>query len=92
MWGLSNVEGFTEQHILDLHHLFYHLIDEAKAGRYRDIEVFVSGSKYPFPKPVEVDLLMKNFVQKWQEEEKIFRPLETSAFVHQKFVFNSSFC
>ena len=47
MFSLINSNKITKENILEMHHLFYNSIDPKNAGKYRDIEVLITGSKYP---------------------------------------------
>ena len=78
---------FTEANIKKLHKLFYYRIDEKKAGRYRKVKVFISGSQHSLPKPEEVPDLMKKFVVELEELERSCHPVEYAALAHKKFVF-----
>lgn len=77
---------FIEDDIKRLHHLFYYRIDEKCAGVYRDVQVYITGSKYPLPKPEKVSQLMHEFTQKYigQSNE---HPVITAIRAHKDFVY-----
>lgn len=77
----------TEGIIKKLHHLFYFRIDESSAGFYRTVKIYLSGSKYSFPSPEEVPLLMQQFIAELPKLQKTMHPVEFAAQVHKKFVF-----
>ncbi len=73
--------------ILKLHELFYKRIDHGKAGKFRTVQVFISGSRHPLPTPSQIPSLMDEFLRWYQRNEEILHPVELAALVHQKFVF-----
>lgn len=87
IYKLAKNEGVTEGDIKKLHKLFYHRIDEAKAGKYRKEKVFISGSRYSLPGPEKVSELMEKFVSRIKDIEKKSHPVEYSAIAHKEFVF-----
>lgn len=87
MYKLANKKEFSEEDIKKLHKLFYHRIDEAKAGKYRKEKVFISGSKYTLPAPEKVPELMKEFTVKIKETADKRHPVEYSAIAHKELVF-----
>lgn len=46
IYQITEKEGLEEEDILALHRLFYQQIDAEKAGKYRDVKVYISGSRY----------------------------------------------
>lgn len=87
IYKLSKDKEFTEEDIRKLHKLFYHRIDEARAGRYRKEKVFISGSQYSLPSPEKVPDLMKDFIARMKDDDKKLHPVEYSALAHKGFVF-----
>lgn len=53
----------TEELIKTIHHLFYHRIEGQKAGNYRTVKVFVSGTDFDFPKPHDVPRMMREWTK-----------------------------
>jgi len=51
----------TERDLKDIHALILKKIDDAYAGRYRDIQVRISGSKHTPPEALHLPELMKRF-------------------------------
>ena len=76
-----------ESDILELHHLFYEKIDSEKAGHYRNVPVFISGSKYAVSPPQRIEDDMKKFVRWFNHNEHKLPTPEFAALAHQKFVF-----
>lgn len=87
VYKLAKVKNFTEGDIKKLHKLFYHRIDETKAGEYRKERIFISGSKYTFPAPEKIQGLMKEFVKKMKDARGQYHPVEYASIVHNEFVF-----
>lgn len=74
----------TQQHLLELHRLILHKIDDTNAGRYRAVAVRIAGSRAVMPNPVKVPRLMDEFMTwltKTQDNE-----LMTAADSHFRFV------
>lgn len=84
MYKLVQRKDITENDIKKLHRLFYQKIDEKNAGKYRKVQVYITGSEFLPPKPEEVPQRMQEFVQ-WccQLNE---HPVVAAALLHQKFV------
>lgn len=76
-----------ELDILELHRLFYEKIDVEKAGHYRTVPVFISGSKYAVSPASRIESDMKKFVKWFNDNEHKLPTPEFAALAHQKFVF-----
>ena len=76
----------TEADILGLHRLFYGKVDPSKAGAWRTVQVFISGSRRKLPPPESVPGLMDEFVRWWNGTEGTQHPVEFAALVHLRFV------
>lgn len=89
-WMLSMARSenlvITEAVIQKLHHLFYSGIDADQAGKYRDYQVFITGTEYLPPAPEEVPKQMKAFVRSLQEKKKTLHPVELAAYAHRRLV------
>lgn len=84
---LSTNKPLEESDILELHRLFYEKIDSEKAGHYRTMPVFISGSKYAVSPPARIESDMKKFVKWFNDNEHKLPTPEFAALAHQKFVF-----
>ena len=84
---LASSKPLEESDILELHRLFYEKIDSEKAGHYRTVPVFISGSKYAVSPPARIEHDMKNFVKWFNHNEHQLSTPEFAALAHQKFVF-----
>lgn len=89
-WMLSMARSenlvITEAVIQKLHYLFYSGIDADQAGRYRNHQVFITGTDYLPPTPEEVPKQMKMFVQSLQEKKGKLHPVELAAYAHRRLV------
>lgn len=85
--SLAKHKVLEESDILNLHKLFYQLIDKENAGRYRTVPVFISGSHYALTPPQRIPAEMKKFVEWFNKNEPKMNPVEFAARAHQKFVF-----
>jgi len=85
---LTKVEPITQEDIKKIHHLILEGIDNKYAGRYRDVEVYITGSTYLPPKPINLPDLMLDF-SKWlvdQQENNKLHPVRFAAQAHFKLV------
>jgi len=87
IYKLAKYRGFSEEDVKKLHKLFYHRIDEARAGKYRKEKVFISGSKYPLQSSEKLPGLMAEFIGRIKEIEKKNHPVEYAALVHKEVAF-----
>ena len=86
LYGLAKDRAITEEDILKLHHLFYYRIDEANAGKYRKVNVLITGSTFTPPAHSEVPGLMKKFTDSLPAMRKKYHPVEFSARIHKELV------
>ena len=85
---LTKVEPITEEDVKKTHALILEGINNPYAGRYRDVEIYVTGSSHEFPKPSQVAALMLDF-SKWLvsvQETKSLHPIQFAAEAHFKLV------
>ena len=74
------------QIILKWHQLLLEKTHPDIAGRIRTHQVKVAGSKAEFPVPAEMDFLLEEFIQWYNQNKKKLAPLELAVLVHLKFV------
>ena len=86
MFSLLGSRRITVEDIHALHRLFYKGIDEARAGVWRDVNILVTGSDYPFPDPGELDSLMADLGHWIHTERNRMHPVQFAAMLHLKFV------
>lgn len=77
----------SEDIICQLHRLFYQQIDETKAGVYRTVPVFISGSKYSVAKTDKIASEMAKLVDWYNKNEQTIHPIILATELHKRFVF-----
>ena len=87
VYQITEKEGLTEEDILNLHRLFYQQIDAEKAGQYRHVKVYISGSRYAVAAVSKIPGEMQKLVKWYNDNEKKLHPIELAATLHQRFVF-----
>ncbi len=81
----SGGRQLTEGAIRSIHQIVVMGIDEAEPGSYRTQQVFISGTDYTPPEPVEVPALMQDLV-KWCQKTDGLHPVRKAALLHNKLV------
>jgi Fic family protein len=76
----------TEKIICKLHFLFYNAIDYENAGKYRQTQVFITGTEFMPPSPAHLPALMKKYVETMNEPKAAMHPIEFAAMVHKGMV------
>ena len=87
VYQITEKEGLTEEDILNLHRLFYQQIDADKAGQYRNVKVYISGSRYAVAAVSKIPGEIQKLVKWYNDNEKKLHPIELAATLHQRFVF-----
>lgn len=77
---------FREEDILRLHALFYGGIDPDHAGRYREDQVFITGTEYVPPTADEVPGLMTELVEDLNQRKDDTHPVLLAAYAHRRLV------
>jgi Fic family protein len=83
---LSRGREIFERDILKLHKLFYYRIDEPNAGRYRKLNIIISGTDFVFPAPSELKKLMAQFAEEIPRLRAKQHPIEFAASLHTRLV------
>ncbi len=76
----------TEDIILAIHRQILASIDDANAGRYRNVPVRVNGSRTIFPNHMRVAELMKEFIAELHYVAQTEHPVVVAAFAHFRLV------
>lgn len=84
---LSHDMPLTEETICTLHRLFYQQIDPDRAGVYRKVPIFISGSQYAVAPVAEISKRMQALVQWYNNHEGKMHPVELAAELHMRFVY-----
>ncbi|KUO73944.1 MAG: cell filamentation protein Fic [Clostridia bacterium BRH_c25] len=87
MFTLLGNRTITERDVLTMHQMFYESIENQYAGKYRDIDVFISGSKYPVAETKCIQAEMDELFHWIATERDQVHPVEFAAQLHKKFVF-----
>lgn len=77
---------FREEDILRLHALFYGGIDPEHAGRYREGQVFITGTEYVPPTAGEVPGQMAQLVEDLNRRKENTHPVLLAAYAHRRLV------
>ena len=88
MFSLLAGETVTEKDILKFHSLLERgLENEAVAGKYRNVQSFISGSKYPLTLPENIPAAMRAFIHFIESQRDSMHPVELAAKAHKELVF-----
>ncbi len=80
-------QPITERTIRNLHALILRTINDDQAGRYRDVQVYITGSDFVPPQAVAVPGLMTDLVAWLNDAETAQRhPVERAALAHFRLV------
>lgn len=76
----------SERVIKDIHSLILKSIDNDNAGKYRNVNVMISGSKHTPPDSVVVPEKMTGLVQWYEENKEVLHPIQLAAEFHHRLV------
>lgn len=79
-------ERLSEHDIKSIHALILKNIDAKNAGKYRDINVLISGAEYKPVQAVDIPSKMQEFIEWYKKEHATLHPIELAARVHVNFV------
>lgn len=82
----KNNEPITERVLLDIHKLILQSINNENAGRYRGVQVLISGAKHIPPQPYLVQKEMESLFLWYDENKNKLHPVELSAEMHERLV------
>lgn len=74
----------TEEDILEVHRLILSGIMDDWAGKYRQTQVYILGTNLDLPKPNEVPILMRKFIE-WLGSQQKEHPVKVATDAHFKF-------
>lgn len=74
----------TEEDILAIHEIILGGIMDEWAGKYRRTQVFIRGTNLDLPKPNEVPVLMRKFIE-WLAAQQEQHPVKVASDAHFKF-------
>ena len=77
---------FTERVLMQIHQLVLQGIDNHNAGKYRNVQVLISGAKHIPPPPYLVTKQMEDFFIWYNENKSTLHPVVLSAEMHERLV------
>ncbi len=83
---LDYKKELTLQIILYWHNKFFEGTKPDMAGKTREYQVAISGSKFMPPSPAEIPVLLNEFFSWYNRSKNKLHPVELAALVHLKFV------
>lgn len=88
MYTLLGKKELTEDNIKTFHSMLVGALDNnAQPGEYRDIQVFITGSKYPLTPVKNIPEEMQTLMRKVQENRDKVHPVQLAAYVHMQLAF-----
>ena len=82
----SDFFSFSEDMIKELHRLFYLNIDADNAGKYRQHQVFITGTDYVPPAQEKVPQLMTELITELNNKSNKLHPVMLAAYAHKRLV------
>ncbi len=82
----KNILPFNETVLKNIHNIILCSIDRLNAGRYRDLQVRIVGSKHLPPPPYIIQKLMEDYFIFYEENKNKLHPVILSADMHEKLV------
>ena len=79
-------QTISERDLLQIHQLILQSIDNQNAGRYRNVQVLISGAKHIPPQPFLVPKQMEELFIWYNENKDQLHPIELSAEMHERLV------
>lgn len=76
----------TERDILQIHAIVLSGIDKKNAGKYRDVQVLISGAKHIPPNPLKVLDEMENMMNWYRNNREFLHPVELAGEMHERLV------
>lgn len=83
---VTKQQPLDEYSIKSLHQLVLKNIDTDNAGRYRQVNVLISGANHKPPQAVQVPEQMQAFIEWYTTDAQALHPVERAARVHGEFV------
>lgn len=78
--------AFSRHVLFQLHGLILRQIDRDNAGRYRRVPVRISGSNHLPPQPWQLDSLMDNYFEQYEQLRTQLHPVLLAAEMHEQLV------
>lgn len=78
--------NITERDVLQIHRLILQGINNENAGKYRNVQVLISGAKHVPPQPYLVQKEMESLFIWYNENKDYLHPIVLSAEMHERLV------
>lgn len=82
----TNNLPLTQTSLLNIHQLILQSINNPQAGRYRNVQVLISGAKHIPPQPYLVPKQMEDFFIWYDNHKNELHPVELAAELHERLV------
>lgn len=86
IYSLSNKSGFSESDVKELHRLFFVQIDNDNAGKYREVQVYITGTEFLPPEPQKITALMREFISEVPVQKEKLHPVDFASWLHLELV------
>ncbi len=83
---VENKMPLTEYLVKQLHAIILRGIDKENAGRYRSLNVKITGSKHLPPEPYMLNKLMEDYIIFYEESKNRLHPVILAAEMHERLV------
>lgn len=83
---VKNKAEITESLIKQIHGIILRGIDRENAGRYRNVNVRITGSKHIPPEPFMINKLMEDYIFFYEEAKERLHPVVLAAEMHERLV------
>ena len=83
---VKNKIDFDKRVLLDIHYLILKNIDKNNSGKFRNVEVMISGSAHKPPTFLQVESLMEEFFEFYEQNRDSLNPVILSAEIHKRLV------
>lgn len=83
---VNKQQALDEWSIKSLHQLVLKNIDADNAGKYREVNVVISGAEHTPPQALQVPEQMQTFIEWYNTDAGTLHPVERAARVHGEFV------
>ena len=82
----QNNEPFNKRVLLNVHYLILKTIDTKNAGKYRNVDVYISGSEHKPPNFLQVNEYMDDYFTFYEENKNTLNTVILSAELHERLV------
>lgn len=83
---VSEKVPLTKHELLNIHKLILQGVDNANGGKFRTVQVLISGAKHIPPQPFMLDELMEDFFKWYNDHKDSTHPVILAAEIHERLV------